>query len=246
MGKWMAQLWAGSGLDVGEWQATLRRMLPPLLLDAGATQVRLNLPDAAVAAGEGLKQSSGGALLDAFLQVWGDVGQWSDGGLLGSLLGAMLGGQCVRWAGWQVEERVVIDDGARRSAVGERSEGWAQMAVLRRPPDMAYADWLEAWQGRHTAVAVETQSTFGYVQNRVTGHWPGAADDIVAIVEECFPMAALTDPLVFFAAEGEPDRFRANLARMMESCHRFIVPGTIDVMPTSQYEWAASYYSRND
>ena len=63
------------------------------------------------------------------------------------------------------------------------------------------------------------------------------APPYVAIVEECFPAAALTDPFVFFDAVRDPARFRANLDRMMASCERFIDSGTIDVIPTGQYSF---------
>jgi hypothetical protein len=36
---------------------------------------------------------------------------------------------------------------------------------------------------------------------------------------------------------GDPDKFNANLATMMDSCDRFIDRGTIDVIPTSQYNF---------
>ena len=36
-----------------------------------------------------------------------------------------------------------------------------------------------------------------------------------AIVEECFPESALTDPFAFFDAVGDPAKFKANLDRMI-------------------------------
>jgi hypothetical protein len=45
----------------------------------------------------------------------------------------------------------------------------------------------------------------------------------------------MNDPLAFFDAPGEPDKFKRNLDRMMDSVGRFINMGQIDVVPTSQY-----------
>ena len=67
--------------------------------------------------------------------------------------------------------------------------------------------------------------------------WTPDAPPYAAIVEECFPESALSDPFVFFDAVGDPDKFNANLATMMDSCDRFIDRGTIDVIPTSQYNF---------
>ncbi|MFN5902520.1 MAG: EthD domain-containing protein [Novosphingobium sp.] len=100
---------------------------------------------------------------------------------------------------------------------------------------MSHAEWLSLWQDSHTQVAIETQANFEYVQNLVVRTLTEGAPPYVAIVEECFPEAALTDPFVFFDAVGDPAKFKANLDRMMESCDRFIDRGTIDVIPTGQY-----------
>ncbi len=242
MVKWIIALWAAQGACPAEWQEQLRDELPTALMALGAGQVRLNLPDAMAARGAALRQVHEGALPDAIVQLWFDEGK----AVSLDSLALVVGNHASRWAGWAVDERVVLDRAADKRPCGERADGWAQIAMLRRPPAMPYDDWLEAWQGQHTAVAVETQSTFLYVQNRVLHPLGHDGADVVAIVEEGFPEAALTDPLVFFDAKGDSARFHANLARMMASCDRFILPGTIDVMPTGQYEYALPENSRND
>lgn len=236
MVKWIIVLWEPEGACAEEWQARLRSDLPTALMALGAGQVRLNLPDAIAAKGVALRQVHSGALPDAIVQLWFD----EDAAMAADALSRLLGEHASRWSGWAVEERVVLDEADRSRRYGERADGWTQMALLRRPPTMPYDDWLDAWQGQHTAVAVETQATFFYVQNRVLHPLGDDRSDVAAIVEEGFPEAALTDPLVFFDAEGDPGRFRANLARMMASCNRFIVPGSIDVMPTGKYEYRRS------
>ncbi|MNF11532.1 hypothetical protein D3C80_2127680 [compost metagenome] len=54
-------------------------------------------------------------------------------------------------------------------------------------------------------------------------------------MEEAFPPAAMTDPMAFFDAVGDQEKFQKNLGDMMESCNRFIDFDRIDVLPTSQY-----------
>ena len=44
----------------------------------------------------------------------------------------------------------------------------ANVAVLRRPDDLARDEWLHRWLVDHTPIAMATQATFGYVQNVVT------------------------------------------------------------------------------
>ena len=43
----------------------------------------------------------------------------------------------------------------------------ANIALLRRPPDMSREDYLDYWMLHHTAVAIRTQNTEAYVQNIV-------------------------------------------------------------------------------
>lgn len=73
------------------------------------------------------------------------------------------------------------------------------------------------------------------MQNVVVRALTPDAPAIDAVVEECFPAAAMRDPYVFFDAAGDEAKFQHNLERMMTSVHRFIDPGTIDVIPSSQY-----------
>nr|WP_244101392.1 hypothetical protein [Burkholderia ambifaria] len=62
-----------------------------------------------------------------------------------------------------------------------------------------------------------------------------AARGYDAIIEECFPAAAMTDPYAFFDAVGDEETFQRNVAQMMDSCGRVIDFDKIDVVPTSQY-----------
>ena len=96
----------------------------------------------------------------------------------------------------------------------------------------AYKDWRS--DGRPGDAA-------GYVwpavhrRPLVNGYSGYIAPHYDAFVEECFPAAAMTDPLVFFDAAGDGERFQHNLDRMMDSVHRFIDMDQLDVLPTSQY-----------
>ena len=55
----------------------------------------------------------------------------------------------------------------RPTAPGARTDGFANVALLRRPADLDDATWRQRWHINHTPVAIETQSTFGYTQNAV-------------------------------------------------------------------------------
>lgn len=204
------------------------------LQQAGARHIRTNLRDAAVTAGAQLVQSRGERLPDCVVQFWLP----SANPAFRSAIDRVLAGASTAMRGWLVSEATIIANQAHPAQSGKRTPGFAQLAFLTLRDGMAWYDWRATWRDFHTRVAIETQSNFEYVQNLVVEPLTDTGGEIIAIVEECFPEAALTDPLAFFDAVGDPRKFKANLDRMMESCARFITPGTIDVFPTSQYDFA--------
>lgn len=233
MEKVICLLWAGEGADRARFNAGLIERLPAALAEAGASGIRLNLEDETVAAGAHLRQSRGSRQHDAVVQFWVP----SANHLLRGAIDHVLDSICASWHGWVVAESTIIANTIHPPVRGERTFGWAQMAFLTLPERLSHGEWLALWQDHHTQVAIETQANFEYVQNLVVRALTAGAPPYVAIVEECFPEAALTDPFVFFDAVGDPQRFKANLDRMMASCDRFIDRGSIDVIPTGQYSF---------
>lgn len=204
------------------------------LAGAGASTIRINVRDDAVAAGAGLIQSQGEPLPSAAMQFWAP----SSNAIFRSAFDAIIKEYCDHFHSWLVAESQIIENAQYPVVTGKRTNGFAQIALLTLPPEMDWQAWRAVWRDYHTQVAIDTQSNFEYVQNMVVEPLTRGAPPYVGIVEECFPIEALTDPLVFFDAVGDQKKFDRNLATMMESCARFIAPGTIDVFPTSQYNFA--------
>ena len=231
MEKVICLLWAEEGADRSAFNVGLLAQLPAALAESGATTVRLNLEDAECAAGALLRQSRGPRQHDALVQFWLP----SANHLRRGAIDRVFDDACAAWHGWVVAESTIISNTLHPAVPGQRTFGWAQTAFLTLPDRLSHDAWLEIWQDHHTLVAIETQANFEYVQNLVVRPITSGAPPYVAIVEECFPQDALTDPFAFFGAVGNPDRFSANLGRMMVSCDRFIDRGSIDVIPTGQY-----------
>ena len=55
------------------------------------------------------------------------------------------------------------------------------------------------------------------------------------IVEEGFPRAAVTDPMLWYKAGGSPEKLRENLGRMVESCKQFLDLDRVESHPLTQY-----------
>ncbi len=118
--------------------------------------------------------------------------------------------------------------------IGRRTTGLANIALLRRPPDMDEQTWLARWQRDHTPVALETQATFGYTQNWVVRVLTPDAPAIAGIVEELFPAEAISDLKAFLGAADDDD-LQHRLSRMLSSTTAFGANTNIDTVPTSRY-----------
>ncbi len=127
-----------------------------------------------------------------------------------------------------------------RTEPGQRTEGLANIALLRRPDDLDEATWRKRWHIDHTPVAIETQSTFGYVQNAVVHALTPGAADIAAIVEELFPLEAISDLHAFFGAADDDD-LRNRMERMVASTAAFGANRDVDTVPTSRYVYRSPF-----
>jgi hypothetical protein len=136
---------------------------------------------------------------------------------------------------YRVTEKVRLDP--QPVADGVRLDALAQVAVLRRPEHMTREEYLEYWQVHHTPIAIRTQNTSGYIQNIVEEALTPNSPEIAAIVEEHFPMAALTDPHAFYGSGGDEAELNRRMSELMESVAKFGADQGLDLVPTSRYRW---------
>jgi hypothetical protein len=195
------------------------------LTAAGVRRVQVNLDDADVA--EAPLRFGPGTPITAVVAVWAD----------GDVAAAA---EVIRSVdptadGWRVEERRPIEP--PEVPDGVRADALANIAFLRRPTAMSPEDWLEDWLERHTQVAIETQGTFGYVQNPVVEPLTEGAPEVAGIVEELFPMAAMADTHAFYGSGGNEAELERRFTRLMESVARFGADHGLDLVPTSRYVW---------
>jgi len=216
--KFIYALW-GQSLE----STLLGPSLHQTLRTAGATRLHVNVDDADVAPAK-LRITSFAAPVCAVVAVW------VDGEAAG--VSRLLTDISERCAGWEVEERTPLVPPP--TSPGERTPGLAQVAFLRIPADLDEAEWRHRWQDLHTSVAIETQATFGYTQNRVLRRILGD-ERVDAIVEELFPMAAMTSLHAFYGSGDDDAELQRRLERMMESVTSFGADRDLDAVPTSRY-----------
>ena len=136
--------------------------------------------------------------------------------------------------GFIVSESIILEN-SKKSPLGSRSEGFSQVVFLEKPETMSSFEWLDHWTNYHTEIAIRTQSNFIYIQNTIVRPLQKASPSFIAIIEECFPFEAMTDPEVFYDAKNNPEQLAKHAQIMMDSCEKFIDFKKIEVIPTSRY-----------
>jgi hypothetical protein len=209
------------------WCGRLREQVAGELLDIALPGLAVNVRDCAVR--DSLMTLTA---LDppvvAFVSLWT---QQSYGEQVRTAI-ARLEKECDEVAGYLVTESVPLPP--PDTAPGERTDGLANVALLRRPDDVDEQTWLTRWHIDHTPVAIESQATFGYTQNAVVRALTPGAPVIAAIVEELFPAAAISDLHAFFGAADDDD-LRDRMNRMISSTAAFGANQNVDTVPTSRY-----------
>ncbi|MCB0970641.1 MAG: EthD domain-containing protein [Acidimicrobiales bacterium] len=219
----------GSGpLDVASPDG--RGRLAAALHEAGASRVQVNVVDDEVAPAAGRRIESSGRPLRSMVSVWVD----GDDPDAFEAIDRVIAGWDPEAASYLVEEATPL--AAPEVPPGHRQPGMAHIACFRRPEAQPVDEWLELWKGSHTQIAIDTQDTFGYVQHVVVEVRTPGATGWHAIVEECFPAAAMDDDHAFYDAVGDDERLARHRREMLASVTRFIDLSSIDVVPTGRYD----------
>jgi len=216
-----------------DWCARQRGPVADALLELGVPGLSVNVRDDAV-------RHSLMTLTTLDPPVAAVVSMWTQqcyGDQMSSAL-ALLEKECDQLAAYLVTESVPL--GAPATESGRRTAGLANIALLRRPAELDQATWLTRWQRDHTSVAIETQSTFGYTQNWVVRTLTPNAPGIAGIVEELFPVEAITDLKAFFGAADDKD-LQNRISQMVASTTAFGANENIDTVPTSRYVLKTPY-----
>ena len=231
MEKLLYPLWkAESETADGFRDSLLQGLAPELVALPGVRGLRLCVADSEVDPAAGRRMLNSTSPPDAVVSLWVD-----DSGAAGSWEALIDATVASRTAYQVVESEPLVNQAVHPSKPGERVFGMCHVVFFRKPEDMERADWLAVWQGSHTRVAIDTQSTFGYRQNVVVRELDEDSPHFDAIVEENFPPGAMTSDHDFYDSGGDDALLQARMTEMMESCVRFIDFESIDVIPMSEY-----------
>ena len=208
-----------------ELRNSLLEEVVPTLRQNGASQVGVSIEDEYVAEGKAVTIRRADPPVRALITFWM---QNSDDR---KPCEAILHQHAARLDGYLVvESRPLV----HQPPVGERAPGTNLVTTIKKRSDIGQAEFMDLWNEEHKQVALETQSTFGYVRNAIVRALTPNAAPWDGIVEESFPIEALTDPLVWYNTKDEKE-YQARLARMIASVTAFLDLENMESTPTSEY-----------
>ena len=222
-------VWKPDGVSMEAFKQDILGQTGRQLIELGARGLSVNLADDLAAFARHLRMTQLQEPMSGMVSVWLDTH------LTRGPIEDALARISKRLAGYIVLESVPIVNTKHVPALGERLPGLYTVAFLEKPDFLTYDAWREQWQGHHTQVAIETQSTFLYLQNVCVRPLATDAPPWTAIVEEAFPAEAATDPMVFYDAGGSKERLAERQQRMIESCQKFIDFKQLESHPFSAY-----------
>jgi hypothetical protein len=148
----------------------------------------------------------------------------------------------VRLAGYSVVESLYRDYGGNRWSTprdwpdGRRSPGVLTVALLEQHPDQTFDEWMARWHSRISPITEAIQPRSRYVRNAVFRALTAGAPPVAGIVEEAWPsLEHVTDPMLFYCADGDPDRMNAHVTQMIEEITAFVELDTVRSVTMSEW-----------
>lgn len=236
MEKLVYLVWAPEGAACHELSERLRSDVAPRLRELGPAALQMNLNDADADVPPPVPPPPGEDPLAAEVAFWLDChdrrGPFEE----------VLSGLGRPFAGYLVTESLYTDYGGNRHAGprdwpdGTRSPGVLTVTLLEKPDRLSDAEWYAHWYGVQSPVSEAIQPRTRYVRNAVARPLTEGAPPLRGIVDEAWPSPEhIRDPMLFYLAEGSPERLRENVERMLESVRGFLDLERIRSATMSEY-----------
>jgi hypothetical protein len=154
----------------------------------------------------------------------------------------VLATSAARLAGYSVVESLYRDYGGNRWSAardwpdGQRSPGVLTVALLEQHPELSFEDWVQRWHTRISPITEAIQPRCRYVRNAVFRPVTDDAPPLRGIVEEAWPsLAHVTEPMLFYCADGDPDQMNAHVEQMMAEITAFVDLSTLRSVTMSEW-----------
>ena len=154
----------------------------------------------------------------------------------------VLGAAARRLAGFEVVESLYRDYGGNRWSAprswpdGQRSPGVLTVALLQQHPAQSFDEWMTRWHTRISPITEAIQPRCRYVRNAVFRPVTDGAPPVRGIVEEAWPtLEHVTDPMLFYCADGDPERMNAHVSQMIDEINAFTDLSTLRSVTMSEW-----------
>jgi hypothetical protein len=151
-------------------------------------------------------------------------------------------GASERLAGYSVVESLYRDYGGNEWSAprswrdGVRSPGVLTVALLQQHPEQSFEEWMRRWHTRISPITEAIQPRTRYVRNAVFRAVTDDAPPLRGIVEEAWPsLEHVTDPMLFYCGDGDPERMNAHISQMMEEITAFVDLSTLRSVAMSEW-----------
>ncbi len=232
----MYLVWLDAGTEPEAARTTMIDEVGAALLDAGPAGSRSTWPTRPREFTPLAPPPAGEPPLHAIVSLWLDAYDYREP------FEAVLRARSERLAGYQVVESLYRDYGGNQWAGprdwpdGRRSPGPLVVTMFPQHPDMDFETWIRFWHERQSPMSEAIQPRTRYVRNAVFRAITPDAPPFRAIVEEAWPSVdAVTDPMQFFCADGDPDTLTRNITTMMEHVSAFIPMDEMRNYPMSEW-----------
>ena len=236
MEKLIYLVWGAPGSTPADHHRVLIDEVAPRLLALDPIQLWVQVDDEDADVPVPLPAPEGEHLPMGVVSIW--LARYDDRGPYEEILRA----HCHRIAGYLALESMYTDYGGNRHSGprdwpdGQRSPGVTMVTLMETPERMTDEEWVTHWHTVQSPVSESMQPRIRYVRNAVVRSVTPDAPPYRGIVEECWPSPAhITDPMLFYCADGDADLMAANLREMLASVTAFLDLDRLRSITMSEY-----------
>jgi hypothetical protein len=234
--KLMYLTWLDDACSRGEVAEVMLGDIGPKLLDLDPAGLTLDVWDTESDIPAPLPMPEGETPVHGVVSLWVDAVDYR------APFEAVLSTVSRRLAGYSVVESLYRDYGGnewsrpRSWPDGERSPGVLTVAFLQQHPGQTFEEWVARWHTRISPITEAIQPRMRYVRNAVFRAVTDDAPPLRGIVEEAWPsLDHVTDPMLFYCGDGDPERMNAHVSQMIEEINAFVELSTMRSVTMSEW-----------
>ncbi len=232
----MYLVWLDASRTRAEVADVVLGQVAPELLDLDPLRLSIDVRDPASDIPAPVPTPEGETPLHALVSLWVDSVEHREP------FEDVLARASTRLEGYSVVESLYSDYGGNQWSKprdwpdGQRSPGVLTVALLQQHPEQTFDEWMTRWHTRISPITEAIQPRARYVRNAVFRPLSEGAPPLRGIVEEAWPsLEHVTDPMLFYCADGDPERMNAHITEMIEEISALVDLATLRSVTMSEW-----------